>query len=363
MFWIKNLKVVNFRCFDSYNVSFDNNINILVGKNAVGKTSLVESIYLMGCCKSHRANNDSLLIKKNQKFYSVECTISEDEQIDNLLRLYSDKKGKKISLNKKQYRNLSDYIGYFKVVMFCPEDLNLVNGDPSDKRKFMDLNLGQIDKKYLQSLIKYKNILKTRNEYLKQIEEDKYDKVLLETYTNALIHEAKIIIDKRKWFIEQINKYFSTKVETISCGKEVSKIVYNCNVDVDNLLITFEKKLKFDLFSKTTTSGPHRDSFEVYINDEDASEVASQGQQRTLALSLKLALAEMMKMLTNRVVIILDDVFGELDIDRQNQLLKLINFNSQIFITTTSINNLTTEVINNSKVINIEIEKDGDIHE
>jgi len=362
MFWIKNIVLNNFRCYKLFSTSFSEKINIIIGKNAVGKTSLVEGINVLGCCKSHKTNSDSILIKKGEEFYRLECTINEFDNTDNELKVISTKSGKKVSINNKQYKNLSDYIGYFKVVMFCPEDLSLVKGDPADKRKFLDLNIGQMDKEYLRSLIRYKTILKERNEFLKQIENNNnYDKVLLNTYTEALIREAKVIINKRKEFVSYINTYFNTNVNAISCGKEIAEIVYKPNVNVDNLLITFEKKVNLDVISQTTNTGPHRDSFEIYIDGENSADVASQGQQRTLALSLKLALAEMIKEKTDRIVIILDDVFGELDIDRQNQILELINYDCQIFITTTSVDNLTKEIINSSKII--EIEKDGGIHE
>lgn len=361
MFWIESLKVRNLRCFESYKVDFCKGINILVGKNAVGKTSLIESIYILGCCKSHRTNSDNAIKRNGTSFYSASCFVCEDENFKDEISLISTEKGKKIALNSKVFLNLSDYIGYFNVVLFCPEDLNLVKGELVLKRKFLDLGIGQLDKVYLNSLMKYKRVLKNRNEYLKQVEDDKYDMVLLNTYTEALINEAKIIISKRKMFIDELNKFFSSKVSIISGGKENGIIVYKPNVDVDNLLISYEKKIKYDLISQTTNVGPHRDTFDLLINGENCVNVASQGQQRTLALALKLSLAELIKSKTDRVIVVLDDVFGELDIERQNNLLGLIGFDCQMFITTTTIESLTKNVIENSKII--EIMKDGEVYE
>lgn len=354
MFFIKKVILQNYRCFKKKGIDFSNKINIIVGPNAVGKTSVVEAINLLSCCKSHKTNNDKELIKKNEDFYSVKAEVN-GENADDIQMIYSSK-GKKVLKNEKQFKNLSEYIGYFNCIMFCPEDLKIVKGDPEEKRRFLDLFISQIDKEYLISLMKYKKILKTRNLYLK--ENDSYDDIYLKILDESLINEAKVIIKKRRNIIEELNDKFNEKVMMISDSKECGKLVYKPNVDVEKIDETFFVKRTVDCVLKTTSCGPHRDDMKIFINDDDGSVYASQGQQRTLALALKLAQADVIKEKRSKIVVVLDDVFGELDLKRQNQLMKLINYDNQIFITTTTIENLSDEIIKVSNII--KIDKDGE---
>lgn len=358
MFYLKSIKLNGFRCFNSTNFDFESKINIIYGANAVGKTSLVESIQILSSCKSHRTTDDSDLINNKLGFYNIVGEIISNSGISNEVKIICNQKGKKISLNNKTYKNMSDYVGYFKVVMFCPEDIMLVKGTPKEKRRFLDMSICLFDKEYMKTIIRYKKILKQRNEYLKLVNNEyKLDEVLLKTYTNELIVLGKNIIIKRKNFINALNETLNSKVNTISSGNEIANIEYIPNCDEYNIEKTFETNLKFDLYSKTTSVGPHKDTFIVNINGNDSSVFASQGQQKTLTLSIKLALADVIKKYDKNLIIVLDDVFGELDNHRQNNILKLINTGNQIFITTTNINGLTEDVLKNSKLIYIE--KDG----
>ena len=355
MFYIKKIGLKNFRCFKNSSFDLDKNINIIIGSNAVGKTSLIESIYVSGCCKSHRTNTDTDMIKKGSLSYVIDNEVYKDGVNENIKIIYNGI-GKKISKNEKLFKSLSEYVGYFNVIMFCPEDLKLIKGEPTSRRKFLDIFISQIDKKYMTSLTKYKKILKERNEYLKK--EVNIDMILLKTYTNALVDEAKVIIEKRNYYINKLNNYFNGKINVISGDKECGKIVYKPNVNVENLSGEFQAKKQLDLITKTTNCGPHKDDFQILINDEDSSKFASQGQQRTLALALKLSQVEVIKENSDNVVVLLDDVFGELDQERQNHLIKLINYDNQIIITTTSVENLSNEVIKDSNVI--KINKEGE---
>lgn len=359
MFFVSKLKLINFRCFSKVEISFSKKINILLGVNAVGKTTIAEGVYMLGCCKSHRTNNDFEIVRKGEEFYSIISNVVLDD-VEEEIKVLCTNKGKKILKNDKVYRNLSDYVGYFNVVLFCPEDLRMIKGDPSSRRRFLDLFISQVDREYLIALMKYKKILKQRNEYLKS-DEDKMDYILLETLTNGLINEAKTIISKRKEYVEKLNQYFNSEIDVISGNQECGKLVYKMNVDVDKIDEEFEKKRKAELLLQTTMVGPHKDDLEILINGEKSSAFASQGQQRTLALALKLSQARVIKEKSNNVIIILDDVFGELDKERQNNLIKLLTFDSQIIITTTTIENLSEEVLKKSKII--DINKDGGINE
>ena len=354
MFYIKKLNLNSFRCYRNYQIDFAPNINIIYGNNAVGKTSLVEAIHCLALVKSHKAITDDELIHKGATYTIIKALINNNENNDELILSIFDKK-KKIQKNNKMYSSLSDYIGFFNVVIFSPEDLNLVKGAPLERRKFLDINLSQTNNQYLLSLIRYRKFLKQRNEILKNHTE-KYDQTLLSVVTDSLIKEAKYIISERVKFLNQLNPYFQTITEKISINKERGELSYLPNCNADQVENNFRERLKTDLMLKTTTTGPHRDDFSFSINNTDAASYGSQGQQRTLTLALKLALAEVIKEKKQNIIIILDDVFSELDTNRQNQILNLLNQSNQIFITTTGIDNLSKDILNQSNIIKIQKE-------
>lgn len=358
MNYLKELKLTNFRCFNSLHLNFNPKVNILVGNNAVGKTTIVESVHCLGLLKSHRTSLDQQLIQEGCDYAIALGKFSHDEKTNEVVFSISPK-GKKIVFNNKPYPNLSDYIGYLSVVMFCPEDLDLVKGSPSSRRKFLDANISQINNTYLHSSIKYKKLLKERNEVLTQITEKKHqDYNLLNIYTNALINEAKIITNLRRDFINKINPYVLKFSKAISNDLENVKIEYKPSIN-GNIEEIFKNNLNTDLSSMQTTKGPHRDDFLIELNGKDICIYGSQGQQRTAVLAIKLALAEVLKQKNENLVVILDDVFSELDLDRQNQIINLLSDTNQIFITTTSISNLSTKIIEKSLVIQISKESEA----
>lgn len=356
MFYLKELSLNNFRCYKHKKITFKNKINILVGKNATGKTSLVEAIYVLIGCKSHRAKSDSEIIMKNTDYYLVKGEFCDD--VDTNIMVSSSKEGKKVIKDNKGFSSLSDYIGLYGAVMFCPEDLMLITKDPATRRRFLDQSISQFNKTYLESLIKYKKLLKQRNELLKNYDSSVQKAAMLNVYTQALINEATIIINERQKFIENLNPFFDKAVKVISSGEESAKIIYSPNCTIEKLASSFADRQNYDIITKTTSTGPHRDDFNVYLNDMDGGIYCSQGQQKTLALAIKLGLAEMLRRINPKMIIILDDVFGELDENRQNELLKLFDLDNQIFITTTSIDNLDNRIISESNVV--EINKDGE---
>jgi DNA replication and repair protein RecF len=359
MIHINKLKLYKFRCFENYEIDFSDKINILVGDNAVGKTSVVEAIHCFGFAKSHRTNNDIQLIKSGND-HSFIKGIFENQGRKSEITLSFTEKGKKIINNSKPYSNLSDYIGFLNVVIFCPEDLELVKGGPANRRKFLDSNISQINPLYLKSSINYRKILKERNEVLKQIaEEVSKDYNLLDVYTKTLVKEAKNIIKARNEFIDLINPHIEKIAKVISNDKELVKLKYMPSVEYEKIEEVFKTNLKNDLFYKTTTKGPHRDDFEIELNGVNIANFGSQGQQRTAVLALKLALAEVISKNNSNLIVILDDVFSELDLNRQNQIISLLNNSKQIFITTTSVENLSEKILNDSFVIHVNKESEA----
>lgn len=347
MFRLEKLKLENFRCFDKYELEIDDKINIFVGNNAVGKTSIVEAIHCLGLAKSLRTKTDQELIQIGKEYSIVKGNFKIDDKSTEITFSITTK-GKKIIKDNKPYSNLSEYIGYINIVVFSPEDMEIIKGSPATRRKFLDSNISQISSIYLKSSIKYKRLLKERNELLKNI--NKNNNNLLEIYTKELMSEAKVIIEERTKFVEKINPYLKAKTTSISEDKEDSEMVYIPSVELNNIEQAFEESLANDLLYKTTSKGPHRDDFILKMNNLDASSFSSQGQQRTLVLGLKLALAEIISLESDNILIILDDVFSELDFIRQNQIINLLDNNNQIFITTTSIENLTTKILEGSSI-------------
>lgn len=349
MFYLEKLEITNFRGYQYAQFVFDPYQNIFYGDNAVGKTSLVEAIYCLSFTKSFKNSKDKDLVRVNESFYRIKGTFVNGEDRDEVVLTY-DSIDKRIIKNEKTAKNMSEYLGYFVCVDFSPDDLELIKGAPQNKRKFIDANLGQIDQSYLQALMKFRKVLKERNEYLKTVEENKVDFSFLAVLTSILIEQSKIIIQKRKQFIDQLNHEVNIAFQSITNGEESYKMVYNPNCTVDNLEKKAKDRLAHDLFSKQTTWGITRDDILMFIDDQEALHFASQGQMRTLCLAIKIGLMRLLDKLNIRTILILDDVFSELDIHRQKAILTQINHQKQTFITTTSITNMDEETKNTSKL-------------
>ena len=354
MFYLKKLKLTNFRCYTQIEQEFSPTKNIIIGENAIGKTSLVEAIYFLCFGKSFREAKDIDIIKTNAEFYNIKGEFVDEikKANDNVIIGY-DKKCKKIQKNQNIYKNLSEYVGYFKSIIFSPDDLSFIKGGPIERRKFLDANISQLDSKYLKNLIEYKKILKQRNEFLKNSTLENYNKDLLTILNTSLVERAKIIIKAREELINKLNPYVKNNSLKISLGQEIVEMKYKPNTEVVNLEKNINAREKHDLFMQTTTVGPHRDDIEILINRQDAAIYGSQGQIKTAILAIKLGLTEFIKENDNKILIILDDVFSELDIDRQIALLLMINLGNQVFITTTDLNSIPLEVVGESKIIKL----------
>lgn len=360
MFYLKQIKLHNFRCYSQYFNTFSENINILVGNNAVGKTSLVEAVCCVGLGKSHKAINDQELIKNNETYAFVKAEFTDNDRTDEIVFSIAEGK-KKIMQNGEKKARLSEYFGYINVIIFSSDDLNLIKGTPANKREFLDSGISQSNNQYLRSLFNYRKYLKQRNEFLKQVDlSTNYDALLLETITEKLIIEAKKIVSARQEFVNKINEELKRINFEISDEKDQGMIVYLPNRPADELEKAFKERIQVDFALKTTTLGPHRDDFIPIINQKHAHSYASSGQQRTLSLALKLSLAEICKRKNHRIIIILDDVFSELDAKRQNKIMEYLDKEQQIFITTTSIDDLSEQIIQKSKIMKITKEE---IHE
>ena len=339
---IKKIHLTNFRCFDD--ISFDtyNSLVILSGKNATGKSSTLESIYICSTSKSYRENDLDLVIKDGCNNSIIEI---EDEK---KFKIVISKEGNSYFYNKKQYKKIADFIGNIKVVIFSPYDLNLINGGKSFRRRFLDLNISLIDKNYLNAFRSYKKLLHERNEYLKQ---NNIDEKYLNVITESLIKYLKDILNARVNFIFELNSY----LEKICLDMEIEKISLNyIKTYGEDILKSFNDKLRYDMLTKSTNIGIHRDDLEILINDKDSKSFASEGQARTAVLALKLALINYIKEKTNvEPIVLLDDVFAALDNTRIVKITNYIKGFKQAFITTTSTLGIPDELLKNSLVIRL----------
>ncbi|MCS4487965.1 DNA replication/repair protein RecF [Streptococcus sciuri] len=340
--FIESIILQNYRNYNKLEANFSPTLNIFIGKNAQGKTNFLEAIYFLALTRSHRTRSDKELIQFQKESLHVSGTlVRANSKVP--LDIYLSKNGRITKLNHLKQAKLSDYVGNMTVVLFAPEDLQLVKGSPSLRRKFIDIDLGQIKQLYLSDLAQYNHILKQRNSYLKTA--DKVNKEYLFVLDEQLVHYGSRVIKHRYHFIQNLSKKadkhhftISNELEHLSI-KYLSSISFTTTAEIEE---KFKTQLlaaqKRDIFKKNTGVGPHRDNLAFYINDLDAS-FSSQGQQRSLVLSLKLAEIDLIKVATHESpILLLDDVMSELDQTRQEKLLQAIRDNNvQTFMTTTNI--------------------------
>lgn len=357
---IETLKLDNFRLYESLEINLNKNTNILYGKNAQGKTTVIEAINVVGLTKSHKTNKDRDLIKTNSDYAKITALINLKEK-DTQLDIILSKLGKKAKYNQIELERLSDYIGQLNVVMFAPEDLDLIKGNPQTRRKFLDLEIGQISKEYLYNLQNYRKVLKQRNDLLKNMQsKENKDLMLLDIITEQLISYLEIIVSMRKQFIEEINNYSENIYKQISNSNASFKIEYIPSVD-KNYKEEFSNKYQYDIITGTTNIGIHRDDIEFYLGDYFVKTHGSQGELRSSVLSTKLALVEFIHNHKKEYpVLLLDDVLSELDMNRQNNLISYINGKTQTIITTTDLKDINLKQIDDYMVYQV---KDGTIEE
>lgn len=334
---IKTIALTNFRNYRKQIVTLGAGLNFFIGQNGEGKTNFLEAIYVLSLVKSYKAPDQDLVLIGTDTS-RISATVSTREKDIDLAVAFSDA-GKMASFNRQAASRLSDYIGTMNVVLFTPDDIELVKGGPSERRYFIDVVLGQTDKIYLQDLIRYKHALKQRNELLKQMQDKKSDdKTLLGILSEQLASAGESIIGKRKEFIRLLSDEAGKMYGYLTDDKDSLRIAYAPSV-ADGYYQELMNRLSSDLQSGTTGSGPHRDDIEWLLGDQAAKNYASQGEQRMIVLSVCMALCEYITKIKNdRPIFLLDDVFSELDASKQNRLIRyLADRGNQAIITATSI--------------------------
>ena len=325
---ITQLTVDNFRNHKHTTLQLDAGVNVLVGPNAQGKTNLLEAIFLSCVGRGWRAGRDSEMVQFNQDRALVQVTaIKKFGSVDITIQLGLGLK-KSISINRVPIAKVAELMGQINCIFFSPDELKLVKEAPADRRRFLNIDISQIDKSYFYALTRYNKILQQRNAYLK----NNTDPRELSIWDDQLISQGKIIIAKRQAFIQKLTPYVIAKHHELTDGKETIAITYEtCRDFAAELTAAHERDLRL----RTTTVGPHRDDIAITINGQDVRVYGSQGQQRTAALSIKLAELDLFTDITGeRPILLLDDVFSELDSSRQARLLTAVA-NTQVIITAT----------------------------
>ena len=341
--FIKRLQMLNYRNYNALDIELCPNVNVFMGDNAQGKTNILEAIYYCAFAKSHRTSKDKELINWNGEHAFISVDVGR-ERLDKRIDISILKDGKKsIRINKIKIKKIGELFGNFNVVMFSPEDLRIIKDSPGVRRKFIDMELCQLNPKYYYNLVQYNKVLNERNILLRN---RSTSSEMLEIYDMQLVEFGYNIIRERIKYIESLNKYAEKIHSDITSGKEKINFKYISTIkDLENIKENFytllEKNRSKDCDRGTTSIGPHRDDLKFYINDMNAS-FGSQGQQRSLILSLKMAEIALIKKVTEEFpILLLDDVMSELDNHRQLKLLESIDEEVQTFMTTTSLDHLS----------------------
>ena len=358
--FIKRLQMLNYRNYNALDIKLCPDVNVFMGDNAQGKTNILEAIYYCAFAKSHRTSKDKELINWNGEHAFISVDVGR-ERLDKRIDISILKDGKKsIRINKIKIKKIGELFGNFNVVMFSPEDLRIIKDSPGVRRKFIDMELCQLNPKYYYNLVQYNKVLNERNILLRN---RNTSSEMLEIYDMQLVEFGYNIIRDRIKYIESLNKYAEKIHSDITSGKEKINFKYISTIkDLENIKENFytllEKNRSKDCDRGITSIGPHRDDFFVYINDIDTKSYGSQGQQRTAVLTMKFSSLEIIKELTGEFpVLLLDDVLSELDFNRKKYILSTIG-QIQTVITCTGIEDLYEYLDEKAKVFKV---KNGEI--
>ena len=335
--YIQSLELKNYRNYDRLIIEFSSGTNILYGDNAQGKTNILEAVYLGATTKSHRGSKDKEIIRFGENESHIRIHLMKQDighQIDMHLK---KSRTKGAAIDQIPIKRSSDLLGFVPVIFFSPEDLSIIKNGPSERRKFLDIELSQLEKMYLHQLSSYNKVMAQRNNLLKQLV---YQRELLDTLDSwdlQLVKYGSEVIRYRRKFIEDLNEIIREIHKNLTGKKEKIVLKYDYSVNYDEFLTVLQRKREIDLKYASTGAGPHRDDIEFLVNGIDIRRFGSQGQQRTAAISLKLAQIELVKRQTGETpILLLDDVLSELDSSRKNYLLDSIK-DIQTLITCTGL--------------------------
>lgn len=356
---IINLKLHNFRNYETLSLDFSNKQNIIIGENGAGKTNIVEGIYVLAITKSFRGSKDSVLIKNGQLSMNIEGTVKD--KIKHNYKLNLSEEGKVVKIDNNKIARLSNYISKINVVLFTPDDTTVINDSPTARRNMVNIEISQLENGYLHLLNEYNKVLKQRNAFLKLMYVNKLASPdYLWILTDKLIDIGLQIMTFRQKFIDDINKYIDKiNVEiTKKKGLKVSYVSTFKNKTKEELIEKYKYYLDKDIIIGKTNIGIHHDDFIFSLKGNSLKDFGSEGEKKNAIICFKLAEIELfIKDKGIYPILILDDLFSCLDGKKINNILKKLNKNLQIFITTTDLKNINTKILNNCTVFNIKKEK------
>lgn len=346
--YIKEMKLSHFRNYSDLHLQFDSNLNIIYGDNAQGKTNILEAIYVCATTKSHRTSSSKEMIQLGSDDSHIQLVLAAENQ-ELMIDVHLNQQGKKhIAINKLPIRKMEELLGSLHVIMFSPEDLNLIKSGPSQRRRFIDLELSQLSAMYYHYLHQYHQLLKQRNALLKQCQKsmstsERRDKIeQLDIWDIQFVSFGTKIIEMRDSFIQELNEVYKKRHFDISGGTEVMELSYEKNCSIEDFEHKLKKAQEKDIKFGSSTIGPHRDDLIFDLNGIDLRKYGSQGQQRTAALSLKLSEIELViKKNDVNPILLLDDVLSELDVHRQTYLMKNLD-GIQTLLTCTGVEDFIT---------------------
>ena len=363
---IEHIKLTNFRNYDELELDFNPNINIIVGNNGQGKTNILESIYVLSLSKSNRDGYDSDMIKFEKESLSLEGKIIDNDLIKKL-RVDITPNKKKVFINNKEIHKIKDYISNFCVISFVPTDLDIIKGSPSVRRNLLNIDISQLYNNYITYLNEYNKIIKIRNDYLKKLYiNNNSDFRYLDVINEKMIEKADKIYEYRFKFIEEINKNIADIYKKIT-GLDGLTVKYENTLGLDSydkekIKETYLKKLKKhlnqEMMQGISLIGPHRDDFTFYLDNVDMKVYSSQGQQRMAIIAFKISeLSYYKKIIGSYPVLLLDDIFSEIDIKKRNKIINFLKKDIQTIITTTDINDISKKLLDNAVIYNISNKK------
>jgi len=358
--WVKKIKITNFRNYNKEEINLSENINIFYGENAQGKTNIIESIFLGSIGKSFRAKKDIEMINLNSEESLIELEYEKSDRDGKIKIELSNKKS--IYINGIKIKKLSELLGNINIVIFTPDDINILKGGPQNRRRFLDIMISQLKPNYMYNLNLYQKTLEQRNNYLRQIREDNKDENLLDIWDEKIAEYAINVYKYRKEFIDKIKNKIEIIHKEITKEKEKIEINYNSEcINEEEYIKLLKSRRKLDIIKGFTTKGIHRDDFVIYINDKELNVYGSQGQHRTAILSLKLSeLRIIYDEIGEYPILLLDDFMSELDESRRKKFLEKIE-NTQVIITCTEKINIENKNILIYNVINGNVSKQDNI--
>lgn len=353
---IRKIELTNFRNYDKFKIDNLEDINVIIGANGIGKTSIIESIYVASTARSFKNNDENVMIKSNSDYFKIKVMVDDEIRTKQLEYLLTNN-GKKTKINSRLKKKISDYIFQYKVVLFSPDELKIIKESPTVRRNYLNVNLSQINKTYIKLLNTYNVLIKNKNEYLKKLYiNGNLDERYLDILDLKIAEIGSQICLIRKEYIDKINKKIKRIFKKFKKDNEVY-VDYQSqflNKSYDEILMNLKKNRIYEETIGFTKTGVHRDDFVFLHNGKNAKEYSSQGLQKLILLSFKMAELEVLiDDYYEEPILLLDDLFSELDIINQNSIINNLNTKIQVFVTTTDINNVKPNLLKKAKIIDL----------